>query len=147
MDYRAGFTGTYLSAAELEGKTITMTIREIKLEDVADIKNGFETGKTKKKWVVYLGKMDRGWVLIRTNGEALKEMFGTDVDAWVNKRVTLHTQMVPFGPRRELGIRVKGSPDIQQDMTFMLVLKGKKPIPYKLEKTLPRQAETQGEPT
>ncbi len=147
MDYRAGFTGDYISAPELEGKTPTLSMREIKLEDVAEIKNGVETGKTKKKWVIYLGKLDRGWILNRTNAEALKEMFGCDVDAWVNKRVTLHTQMVQVGPRKELGIRVKGSPDIQQDVTFMLTLPKKKPIPYKLEKTLPRQAETQGEPT
>lgn len=146
MDVMLGFLSQYISAAELVGKQVTMTIGRVALEKVAQLKIGDDdgAGKEKDRVVVYFegSKSGRGWLLNRTNAEALKELWGRETDNWIGKRVTLHAQNVRVGPKMEPGIRVLGSPDITEPRTFQLKLPRKKPIPMTLLPTGKAKAPT-----
>lgn len=139
MDYGVGFLGQFITAAELVGKSPTLTIARVVLEQVESMKVNDDqgAGKMKDRIVVYFAesKSNRGWLLNRTNAECLKELWGRETDAWVGKKVTLHTQQVRVGPKVEPGIRVKGSPDLTEPRTFDLKLPRKKPVPYTLQPT------------
>lgn len=146
MDMGLGFLGTYICAAEIEGKEPTLTISAVRLEKVESLKSGDDdaSGKIKDKWVVYFSesKTGRGWLINRTNAECIKEMWGRDVSQWIGHAVTLHAQKVRVGKKMELGIRVKGSPELEADLVFDLVLPRKKPVRTVLVKTTrkePRQ--------
>lgn len=139
MDMMLGFLGTYITAAEIGTKTPTLTIARVVLEKVESLKQGDDDagGKMKDRVIVYFreSKSDRGWLLNRTNAECLKEMWGRETDAWIGKRVTLYSMMVRVGPKMEPGIRVKGSPDLKEPVTFQLKLPRKKPVPMTLVPT------------
>lgn len=151
MDMGLGFLGTYITAAELIGKTPTLTINRVTLEKVESLKVNDDqgAGKTKDRIVVYFAesKSERGWLLNRTNAECLKEMWGRETNEWIGKKVTLYTTNVRVGPKVEPGIRVKGSPDLQAPLTFDLKLPRKKPTPCTLQPTGKPAAETQGTAT
>lgn len=140
MDMGLGFLGQYITAAELVGKTPTLTIDKVTLEQVESLKPTGDDeggGKMRQRIVVYFkeSRGGRGWLLNRTNGECIKEMWGRETDSWLGKRVTLTAKQVRVGPKMEPGIRVVGSPDIEKDLNFELRLPRKKPIRTALVKT------------
>ena len=145
MDYGLGFLGEYITAAELVGKEPTLTISKVTLEKVESLKGDEDsTGKMKDRIIIYFGesKSGRGWLLNRTNAEALKEMWGRETNEWIGKRVTLCTMPVKVGRKIEPGIRVKGSPELKEPRTFDLKLPRKKPIATTLLPTGKPEPET-----
>jgi hypothetical protein len=130
MDVMLGFLGEYISAAELAGKPpVTLTIDKVTLELVESLKDD-GGGKMKNKIVVYFAesKSGRGWLLNRTNCEALKELWGRETNDWLGHKITLHTAPVRVGQKMDIGIRVKGSPELTEPRVFELTLPRKKPI-------------------
>jgi len=81
----------------------------------------------KEKGVIHFKETDRGFVVNRTNAEALAAMFGRETEAWIGKRVKLAAIEVQFGTEKVPGIRVVGSPDIAAPVTFELKLPRKRP--------------------
>jgi hypothetical protein len=136
-DYGLGFLGQYITAAELVGHEPTLTIDRVELEKVESMKDDDdEKGKPKlrDRWVIYFraSKSGRGWLVNRTNAEAIKAMWGRETNAWCGKRITLMTQQVRVGRKMEPGIRVKGSPELTEPLTFELKLPRKRGIPTTL---------------
>lgn len=137
MNILACFKNDTIAAVEFEGKTPTLTIDHVKMLDLEDDK-----GKTKTRPVVYFRETKRGWVLNKTNAQALSAMFTAETDKWTGKRVTLAAEMVQFGKDQTLGIRVKGSPDISGPVTFSLRLPRKRPKDVTLVPTTKGGAKT-----
>jgi hypothetical protein len=138
MDVGLGFLGIYITAAELVGKTPTLTISKVTLEKVESLKTDDEgAGKVKDRIIVYFkeSKGDRGWLLNRTNAECIKELWGRETNDWIGHKITLYTCPVRVGPKMDIGIRVKGSPELTSARTFSLKLPRKKPIPTTLHPT------------
>lgn len=136
-DYGLGFLGIYISAAELVGKTPTLTVSKVVLEKVESLKmidkvgaDDDGGGKMKDRWIVYFAesKSGRGWLLNRTNAECFKAMWGRDTKDWLDHKITLFVTQVRVGPKMEPGIRVKGSPELTAPLQFELKLPRKKPI-------------------
>jgi hypothetical protein len=124
--------GDFLSAAQLEGKSATVAIADVKMVDLMDEK----TKKVSPRPVVFFNGTARGWILNRTNASAIAAMFGLETNAWAGKRVTLYAADVQFGPERVKGVRVAGSPDLAADLTFELKLPRKKAQKVTLTKTV-----------
>jgi len=122
MDYRQMFKGEYVAAVEFQGKQPILTVKSLALVTMENEKGVRERG------VIHFQETDRGWVLNRTNAEALAAMFGRETEAWVGKRVKLAAVEVQFGKERVPGIRVVGSPDIPRPVTFELKLPRKRPV-------------------
>lgn len=145
MDYQLGFLGIYITAAELVGKTPTLTIDKVVLEKVESMNKGDDDsgGKMKDRLIIYFAesRSGRGWLVNRTNAEAIREMWGRNTEDWLGKRITLMTQQVRVGPKMEPGIRVMGSPELKAPLTFQLRLPRKKPVPMTLVPTGAKEPE------
>lgn len=129
------FPGRFIKAADLLGKDRTLTISDVAIERLPT-----DVGGEKVKGIVSFRESERQWVVNRTNGEALKAMFGKAVREWIGKRVTLYPTTDKFGREIVDAIRVRGSPDIAADVTFALRLPKKKPRDLTLARTASKQA-------
>lgn len=134
MHYRQLFVSEHLQATEFNGRVPTFTIARIEIRNLPSLK---VEGEEQSKGVIYFKEFPRGWVTNRTNGECLAKMFGDETDGWIGKRVTLRAEEVQVGRRKDMGIRVVGSPDIAAEISFELALPMKKPRRIRLVKTTP----------
>jgi hypothetical protein len=113
MNADALLEGEFIKAVELGDKlpaNPTYTIVAVNIETMPNIK---KPGKEINKGVIMFAEIPRGWVMNRTNVECLKALFGPDTDGWLKHRVTLGTEPTKTG----LGIRIVGSPDINEPVT------------------------------
>jgi len=131
--------GSFLKAASFGVGEIpqqpTYTIKNVvleKLESVSMMAGDDGAGKLKTKGVLYFKEVETGLVLNRTNCECIAAMFGVETNDWIDKRVTLYAASVRVGAKTDIGIRVKGSPDLSQEVTVEVKLPRRKPVPMKL---------------
>jgi hypothetical protein len=118
LSYDELFPGRFLKASVFKGRDVTLTIRDVRIEELPS-----ETGGTKVKGIIAFEGKKLELVLNRTNGEALKAMWGRDTGDWIGKRVTLYPAMFNGEPC----IRVRGSPDLPAPLDFELKLPRKRP--------------------
>jgi len=128
MHFDKLFPSRFLKAGLFGGRDVTLTISKIALEELEGDK-GKET-----KAIVSFVERPMQLVLNKTNGLCLKAMFGPETGAWIGKRVTFFPASVSFGDS-DIAIRVRGSPDLEKNVTFDLVLPRKKPKSTTLVKT------------
>lgn len=130
-DYDQLFPNRFVKAGLLQGKAVTLTIAQVKLEELPD-----EKGKNGKrvKGIVSFRERDLELVLNKTNGECLKGMFGRKTGAWEGKRITIYPKMVDAFGDEVLAIRIMGSPDIERDMRFDVRV-GRKTASITMKKT------------
>ena len=103
MKFSKAFKGSYFKAADLDGKPKEVIIKSVAEEDVGD-----ET-----KVVLRFKDCDQALVLNKTNGGALAEAYGDDMDGWVGKPVVLKPDKTDFGGKRVDCVRVAvPSPDV-----------------------------------
>lgn len=96
------FPGTYLKAADLQGKEPVVTIKNIVPTEMKDLK----TGNDVKKFVVYFEGKEAGVVLSPTKWDAIEAIYGDDTDKWIGQKVTLYTVQTQMGP----GLQFKAPP-------------------------------------
>ena len=144
-NYKALVPSEYITAADFDGKTPTMTITNIEMREMESVKKGKGKGEAKiqHRGVVFFKETTRGWVLNSTNNQCIAAMFGEIVGGWIGKRVTLCAELVRVGNgTEEPGIRVKGSPDLQHSVEVEIRLPRKRPVKRTLLAT-GRQSTTQ----
>lgn len=137
-DYDQLYPGRFLKSGEFKGKDVTLTIRDVDLEELADekgTKKNDDGEKVKIKGVLFFHETEKGIVLNRTNGECLKRMFGRKPKDWLGKKVAFYPDTVTAFGDRMLAIRVRGSPDIAADIEFDLRLPQKKAKKTVLKRT------------
>lgn len=117
-DYDELFPGRFLKAGLFKGKPYTLTIADVKLEQLPDSKRKKNVGKG----VLSFRETPMELVLNKTNGECLKGMFGRRTGGWVGRRVTFFPETVKAFGAKKLAIRVLGSPDLERDMEIELQL-------------------------
>jgi hypothetical protein len=61
-------------------------------------------------------------------------MFGRDTGEWIGKRITVYPAKIE-SELADLAIRLRGSPDIEDDVTFTLALARKRPRAVTMKKT------------
>jgi len=82
------FPSKYVRASDLAGRTVTVTIDRLALEEVG------APPKTERKPVLYFRRATKGLVLNRTNGMALAALYGPETDNWIGKTVQLYVAQV-----------------------------------------------------
>jgi hypothetical protein len=128
--------GRFIAGAGFEGRELTFTIAKVGREVLEG-----EGNAKKIKGTITLQELhpDTGeplqWLLNVTNATSLMTMFGEETDAWVGKAVTLGPEQVKVNGALEIGIRVRGSPDIPRDMQYSLRLPRKKAVTVQLRRT------------
>jgi hypothetical protein len=107
------YPNRFLKAGLVENKP-TYTISEVYVEELGD--------DNKKKGVVKFSDAEMELTLNKTNGLCLRAMFGSDLSAWIGKRITLCSEKDKFGRDTVDAVRVYGSPDIADTMTVEIKL-------------------------
>lgn len=83
----------YVAAFDLKGKDWTLRIVEVKSEQVDNQK-----GDKKRKVVVYFEKAEKPFLSNTTNCKTIASLYGTNVDGWKGRSVTLYpTTTTAFG--------------------------------------------------
>jgi hypothetical protein len=122
----------YLKAAEFRGRDFTLTITRVVAAELDR-----EDNTKEQLGVVYFAETKKGWILNKTNIKCMIAMFGAETDDWHGKQVTVYPENNEMS-ESGVAIRVRGSPDIAQDIPFTLKLARKKPRRVLLKKTPPR---------
>lgn len=121
MVFEELYPNRFIQAADFKGRDVTLTIGAVRAEEMVGMK-----GTEMKAVLSFVGKK-KEFVANRTNGEAIKLMFGRDIAAWIGKRVTLFPTEVEVAGSVEPCIRVRGSPDIDKPLKAE-VKRGKKTL-------------------
>lgn len=101
MKISALFPSKYVKAADLNGKTVTLTIAKLVVEEMG---HGSEK---QSKPVLYFEKATKGLVLNRTNAMTIVGLYGDETDDWVGKRISIYpTRIRAFGAMQDT-IRVR----------------------------------------
>lgn len=75
------YGGSFLKAADLQGKTVPCQIASVAKEE-------FQSGDL--KWVVRFHGKEKRLVLNKTNAEIIAQMAGDDMDGWVGRTIKLY---------------------------------------------------------
>lgn len=97
MNINSLYGGNYLKAADLEGRSRTVTIAS---EEVREFDDG------SKKLVLSFRNTDKTLVLNSTNAKMLAAFYGTDSAAWIGKVCELRPEKVSFAGNIVDAIRV-----------------------------------------
>ena len=91
------FPSKYLKSADLKGKDVALTIRDVERKQFEE-----ET-----KPIVWFEGTTKGLILNRTNFGSIAQLHGRDTDTWIGKRVALFGTEVDFRGTQTLAIRVR----------------------------------------
>jgi hypothetical protein len=95
------FPSKYVKAADLEGRTVTLTIRGLTVEEMG---HGSEKERVP---VLYFEVTKKGLVLNRTNAVIIAALYGDETDNWVGQRISIYpTKVRAFGAMKD-AIRVR----------------------------------------
>ena len=95
------FPSKFIKAADLNGRSFTLTIARVALEEM-----GFGADKERKP-VAYFAEAQKGMVLNRTNAVAIAGLYGDETDQWAGKRITIFpAQVRAFGATHDV-LRVR----------------------------------------
>jgi len=116
MDARLLYPSQYLSAPDLRGKDVTLTISGLTHEQLRT-ENGPELGK----WVLTFSEMEKRaekdrkrFVLNKTNAKLIAATLGNDTDKWLGGRITLYATTCRLGGKKVDCIRIKAAPAKQE---------------------------------
>lgn len=128
VDWDELYPGRFIKAGEFKGKKPTLTITDVKIDELVGDKG------PQVKGVISFKETEKQWALNKTNGICLKELFGRKVQEWVGKRVTLFAAMWDG----EECIRVWGAPHLIEDRDVQISLPRKRPFTMTMHKPAAR---------
>ncbi len=103
------FPSNYLKAADLNNRTIKVTIDKVLFEEIGQHKD--------KKPVMYFNKVKKGLVLNKTNATTIGAMHGETMEGWTGKEIELFSMMVPFQGQNVPAIRVRATEAVVAEAT------------------------------
>jgi type 1 fimbria pilin len=74
----------YVASFDLQGKDVTVTIKDVKSEKVDQQKGG-----QKRKVIIYFDGKEKPFLANTTNCKTIASMYGTEVEKWSGKSITL----------------------------------------------------------
>lgn len=99
MKIGSAFPSKYIKAADLQGRAVVCTIREVRQEDIGD---------GEKKPVLYFEGKEKGMVLNRTNAKSIASACGSDeTDDWPGCQIEIYPTETDFQGERVDCIRVR----------------------------------------
>jgi hypothetical protein len=143
-DWRSAFKGRFIQGPELSTAVNgwTGTVERIEIHELSTTDDDGGKEESRERPVLYFtagsfktGDNSRGIVVNKTNGTCLAAMFGTTFGDWIGKRVTWVAEQVRVGARTEVGIRIKGSPDLAGPITVKIEMPKRKPLSRTLVRT------------
>lgn len=87
-DYRSLYDKDFIGAWDLKERDVTVTITRVAAGSLTSV-----GGRKSKKPVIYMKGTEKGFAVNATNGKSIAAMYGTYVEEWVGKRITLYKSM------------------------------------------------------
>jgi len=97
------FPSKYLSAADLGGQDLIVTIKDVMSEYITDQ----EADEEVEKFIVLFEENPKGLMLNKTNTGTIAALYGNDTDNWIGERVTLFPTQVQYMKKMVDAIRVR----------------------------------------
>lgn len=101
MNIEAAFPSKYLKAADLQGKTVRVTIRTVLMEAIGQGNNADQ------RPILYFQGKEKGLVLNKTNATTISTFYGPDTDDWTGRDLELFSVMTDYQGRPVEGLRVR----------------------------------------
>lgn len=101
VDYRKLFKSQWLTAADLEGGELELTIAKVTVETVKN-----ESGETECPCLHFLDH-PKPLVLNKTNARAVAGKYGDDAEGWAGKQVTLKESVTTYNCEEVPCVRIK----------------------------------------
>ncbi len=98
------FPTKYLSAADLQGKTVRLTIASVVVESLG------QGSDQQRKPVAYFRGKQKGLALNKTNSNTIANVYGCETDNWVGAEIDVYPAMVDYQGRQVEAIRLKVVP-------------------------------------
>jgi hypothetical protein len=103
------FPSSYIRAADLQGKDVTLTICSVKIETLT-----MQGGRKEKKPVIRFTEMEKrgsdktkALVCNKTNAKTIIGLYGTETDDWIGRKITLYPTVTKFGKETHECIRIR----------------------------------------
>ena len=93
------FPSRFLRHADLQGRSQTVIIKDVTLEDVGD--------DGKQKPVIRFRGKEKGFVCNATNYDVIADGYGDETDDWAGQPIELYSTRVPFKGQLTDAIRVR----------------------------------------
>ena len=100
------YPSEYLKAGDLQGRNITVTVADVKVDAVP-----MTGGKKEKKCVVHIHKTKKKLIVGKTNAYCLGLLISSNARDWIGKRITLCPDVDKMSGVEVATIRIAGSPD------------------------------------
>ena len=94
------YQSSTIKAQDLKGREVTLTINGFQAVD-------FDEGK---KLVLSFAETEKTLVCNKTNGTTIGQLYGSNVDSWIGKRITLFPTQTDWAGSQVACIRVKLQP-------------------------------------
>lgn len=94
------FPSKYLTAADLKGRSVTVTIANASIEQI-----GQGADKGPKIVLTFIGKQ-KSFVCNKTNAKVIAQLHGDDTDDWLGKSITIAPREVEYQGNMVWSIRV-----------------------------------------
>ena len=101
-DFRSLYGKEHLGAWDLP-RDVTLEISKVTQGEL----RASGGAKVDKRPIVHFEKTTKTLVLNATNGKAIAAMYGTQVEAWKGKRITIYKTTTTFGPNTVDCVRVR----------------------------------------
>src|SRR5574343_2039862 len=99
-NFNDAFPSKYIKASDLGGKSPTVTIDHVSLEQVGKEKDN--------RWVVYFQNKEKGLVCNKTNARTISQIANSpDTDDWPGTQIQLFVAQVDFAGDTGEAIRVR----------------------------------------
>jgi hypothetical protein len=113
MKASTAYPSKYIKASDLQGKTVRMTIADVKMEEVAR--------DEPEKPVMYFEGKTKAMCLNKTNFNACVKLYGDETDDWKGKPILVYPTETDYQGERVDCLRLKAAP--------VVAGKGKTPEP------------------
>ena len=100
MKLNEAFPSNYVTAADLGGKDVTLTIEDVTMQEL-----GQGHDKENKLCIAFVGKQ-KAMVCNRTNANTIAKLYGDDTDNWLGQKITIGPREVEFKGEMVWAIRV-----------------------------------------
>lgn len=101
MQIDQAFPSKYISAKDLNGRPVQLTIKNVAVELVGQGED------QDSRPVMYFTETQKGFVLNRTNANMISEDLGGETNNWAGQKLELFPARVPFGAKIVDAVRVK----------------------------------------
>lgn len=110
MNVHQMFPSRYVTAFDLNGSDVTVTIKTVIMEEMGG-------QEAEEKPVVIFEKATKGMVLNKTNAMIISGLYGPDTEQWAGKRITIYSAKVKaFGAVHDaIRVRPQVPPKAQHD--------------------------------